>query len=109
MTMGDKLARLLACTGQAQAVDDVIQPALEQLQQGLSSQPARSQGQSEKPAELAFSQSIHTLDFLFLTQLHGILGWAASWPASMHAGRLLQPSLQAFTAGAEQIHTLAPG
>src|SRR5688500_15769379 len=82
-----QLARLGARRRQSEAVGDVVEPALEQLQERLAGDAARPLRLLEVAAELILQHPVDALDLLLLTQLHAV------------AGELLLPRLAVLTRG----------
>src|SRR5688572_1062920 len=74
VTVANQLARLGARGRQAQTVGDVVEPALQQLQQRLAGDPAGPLGLLEVAAELVLEDAVDTLDLLLLAKLHAVAG-----------------------------------
>ena len=72
--MAHELPRLRPRRRQAEAVDDVVEPALEQLQQRLAGDAARPLGRLEVAAELILEHAVDALDLLLLAQLQAVAG-----------------------------------
>ena len=106
----------LACFGarraEAHAVDDVVQPRLQQHQQVLAGVALAARGFLVVTAELALQHAVHALDLLLLAQLQAEVRLARTRRAAMLAGlavelglriegaaRALQEQIGAFTAG----------
>ena len=110
--MADQLPRLRPRRRQAQAVDDVVQPPLEQLQQRFAGDAARALGLLEVAAELVLEHAVDALHFLLLAQLQAVAGELRLARLAVLAGRevaLLDRALLGIAALAleEQLHPLA--
>ena len=60
--------------GEPEAVDHVVEPPLEQLQQRLAGDAALTVGRLEVAAELVLEHPVDALDLLLLAQLHAVAG-----------------------------------
>src|SRR5579883_3057628 len=74
MPMGDELARLRAAVRQVQPVDDVVQTALEQLQERASGLTRNAGRLAEIVLELRFVYAVIAAHLLLLAQLPAVLG-----------------------------------
>ncbi len=74
VSVAHELPRLRPRGRQTQPVDDVVEAALEQLEQRLARDPARAVGGLEVPAELVLEHAVDALDLLLLAQLHAVAG-----------------------------------
>ncbi len=72
VTMAHELPRLRALGREPETVGDVVEPALEQLQQRLTGDAAGAVRHLEVAAELVFEHAVDALDLLLLTQLHAV-------------------------------------
>ena len=72
--MVDQLTGLAAGGGEAEAVDHVVQPALDQAQEVLSGVAAHALGLLVVHVELLLQNAVDELNLLLLGQLQGILG-----------------------------------
>ncbi len=72
MPVANELPRLRPRRRQPEAVDDVVEPALEQLEQRHAGNPARALGRLEVPAELILEHAVDALHFLLLAQLQAV-------------------------------------
>src|SRR5207248_1487608 len=90
VAVAHQLAGLLAGVGKPQAVDDVIQPRLEDLQQVLPGHAGPPGGLLEMLAELPLQDAVHRARLLLLAQLRAVLGHLAS-PLAVLAGRKRTP------------------
>ena len=107
-----QLARLRPRGREAHAVDGVVEPALQQLQQRLAGDAARAVGLLEVAAELILEHAVDALDLLLLAQLHAVADHLGLARAAVLAGRhvaLLDGALLGVAALAleEQLHALA--
>ena len=71
-----ELARLGARGGEAHAVDDVVEAALEQLQQVLAGGARAARRLAVVVAELALEHAVHAAQLLLLAQLQAVVGQA---------------------------------
>src|SRR5881409_3963300 len=74
VAMPDELARLRSGRRQSQPVHDVVQPALEKLQQHLAGDAAGPLRRLEVAAELVLEHSVNPLDLLLLAELKAVAG-----------------------------------
>src|SRR5690606_19575589 len=83
--VADQLARLGAGRAEAHPVDDVVQAALEQLEQVLAGVALATLGLGEIAPELALEHAVHPLDLLLLAKLDPVVGRARARGASVLA------------------------
>src|SRR4051794_12285659 len=106
----DELARLRARGGEAEAVDDVVEPRLEHPQQVLAGDAALAGGLLVVRAELLLEQAVVAARLLLLAQLEQVL--ALLDPAAAVLARRVAPALdrallgQAPLALEEELHAL---
>src|SRR5713101_3918861 len=74
MSVAHELPRLGARRRQPKAVDDVVEPALEQLQQRFARNAARPFGGFEVAPELVLEHAVDALHLLLLAQLQAVAG-----------------------------------
>jgi len=72
--------------GQAHAVNDIVEPALEQGEQVGTRVALAALGFSKVPTELALKHTVHALDLLLFTQLQSVIGRPCTRRAAMLAG-----------------------
>src|SRR5690606_28739333 len=72
VAVAHELPRLCARRREARAIDDVVEPALEQLQQRLTRDAARPLGRLEVAPELVLEHAVDALDLLLLAQLDAV-------------------------------------
>src|SRR6266508_1072427 len=106
----DQLASHVAGLGEAGPVDHVVQPRLEDLQQGLTGLAALAVGFLVVAPELLLEYAVHPAGLLLLTELQQVLGLLEP-SAAVLAGRvraLLDRALRPVALGAlqEQLHLL---
>src|ERR1700733_11837201 len=107
-----QLARLGARCGKTHAVDDVVQPALQELQQRLAGGPGAPRRGLVVIAKLALEHAIHAAQLLLLAQLQTVARQPLAPLALDAAGGHLQLALALERLGAaleEQIRALAAG
>ena len=110
--MGDELPRHRPGRREAQPEDNVIQPPLQQLQQGLPRDSLGALRQPEVAPELGLQDPVDPLDLLLLTQLQAIaLDLRA--PPPVLAGRVLPLLDRALVLEAavplqEELHSFPP-
>src|ERR1700733_2149142 len=107
-----QLARLGARCGKTHAVDDVVQPALQQLQQRLAGSAGAARRRLVVIAKLALEHAIHAAQLLLLAQLQTVVRQPLAPLALDAAGGHLQLALALERLGAaleEQIRALAAG
>jgi hypothetical protein len=68
----DQLPGLTAGSGEARAIDSVIEPPLEKEQQVLAGDPLHARSAFEVVAKLTFENEVDTLNLLLLAQLLAI-------------------------------------
>src|SRR5579884_2869018 len=83
----DELPRLLARVGEAEAVDDVVEAALENLQQVVARHATPPHGLGEVLVELRLHHAVEAADLLLLPQLQAVLGRPAGAPLPVLARR----------------------
>src|SRR5437867_3364600 len=69
-----ELPRLGTRGREAEPIDDVVEPPLEQLEQGLTRDPSRPVGKREVSPELPFEHAVDASQLLLLAQLNRVLG-----------------------------------
>src|SRR6185312_3609872 len=74
VAVADELTRLRARRRQSESVDDVVEPPLEELQQGHAGNAARALGGLEVAAELILEHPVDALHLLLLAQLQAVAG-----------------------------------
>src|SRR5450755_188591 len=104
--MSDQLARLRPARCQVQAVDDVIEPPFEQLQEDLTCLPRHALGLAEVVLELRLEHAVVLAHLLLFAQLaavlrdllaaFGILRFLAGRRAAPFDGALLGQAALAF-------------
>ena len=72
--MRDELARLGAARRQVEPEDDVVEPALEQLQERLAGLTRHARGFAEVVLELVFDDAVVAAHLLLLAQLAAVFG-----------------------------------
>ena len=72
VAVADNLPRLRAAGGQAPAVDDIVQPALQDVEQVFAGDALYAGGLIKYIAELGFRQAIVTPCFLLLAKLQAV-------------------------------------
>src|SRR5688500_2844115 len=70
--MAHELPGLRPRSRQAKPIGDIVQPALEQLQQGLARDAALPLSRLEVPAELILENAVNTCHLLLFTKLHAV-------------------------------------
>src|SRR5207253_1081671 len=111
MAVTHELARLRARGGEAEAVDDVVEPRLEHLQQRLAGDPALLVRLLVVRAELVLEQPVVAARLLLLAQLQQVL--ALLDPAAAVLARRIGATLdrallgEAALALQEELHALA--
>src|SRR5687767_1433450 len=113
MTVAHELPRLRARRREAEPVDDVVEPPLEQLQQRLTCDAALPFGRFEVPAELILEYAVDTLDLLLLAQLNAVayeLGFTRLAVLSRRKVALLDRAFLRVAALPlqEELHSLSP-
>ena len=79
MAVEHQLACGGTCGSHAQAVNDVVEAALEQLQEDLTGDTLHRRSLLEEVAELFFEYAVSVLGFLLLAELYAVLrGFAAT-------------------------------
>ncbi len=112
VAVAHELPRLRPRRGEAEAVGDVVEPPLEQLQQRLAGDAARPLRLLEVAPELVLEHAVDALDLLLLAQLHAVAGQLRLARLAVLPGRevaLLDRALLRVAALAleEQLHPLA--
>src|SRR5205807_8007312 len=87
VTVADELSRLRARGRQPEAVDDVVEPSLQQLQQRLAGDAPRPLGRLEVAPELILQHAVDALDLLLLAQLQAVAGQLRFPRLAVLAGR----------------------
>src|SRR5215203_1930481 len=110
--VADQLARLVAAAGQAAPVDHVVQPGLQQLEQGLAGDALPPGRLDVVVVELLLEDAVDAAGLLLLPELEVVLALLEP-PAAVLAGRvgaLLHRALGALALGAleEELGLLAP-
>src|SRR5262249_30150003 len=113
MAMAHELARLRPRRREAKPVDDVVEPALQHLEQQLARDALRPIGRFEVAAELILEHAVGALDLLLLAQLYAVsheLRFARPPVLSRRHVALLDRALVrvAPLALQEELHALAP-
>src|SRR5262249_11268150 len=90
VAVGDELARLRARVGEAEPVDDVVEPGLEDAEEVLAGLALAPLGLEEVAPELALGDAVDVAGLLFLAQLERVLGDLAP-PGRLRAGRVGPP------------------
>src|SRR6266536_2982347 len=112
VAVSDELAGLVAAGGEVGAVHDVVEPQLEQLEQGLARDAAAPVGFLVHVPELTFEEPVDPAGLLLLSQLEQILALPdAAAPVLARRVRLaLDRALHrvALRSFEEQLHALAP-
>src|SRR5215207_1590689 len=108
----DQLARLVAAAGQPAPVDHVVQPRLQQLEQGLAGDALPAGRLDVVVVELLLEDAVDAAGLLLLPELEVVLALLEP-PAAVLAGRvgaLLHRALGALALGAleEELGLLAP-
>src|SRR5256885_276976 len=101
MPMTDELPGRGARVAEAEAMHDVIEPALHDAQQDLAGVLRRARRQFEVAAELPLQHAVEAFQFLLLAQAHAVLARFPA-PVAVHAGRAIAPvdgALGAFATG----------
>ena len=71
--MAHQLARFCARRGESHPIDDVIQPALEKLQEILAGRTLLLRGPLVVVVELPLEHTVHTTQLLLFTQLQTVV------------------------------------
>ena len=113
VAVAHELTRLRPRRRQAEAVDDVVEPALEQLQQRLARDAARPVGHLEVAPELVLENAVDALDLLLLAQLQAVAHELRLAQLAVLPGRkvaLLDRALLRVAALSleEELHAFAP-
>ena len=87
VAVADKLTSLRTGGGQAQAVDDIVQAALEQGQQVVARDALDARGLVKRAAELRLQHAVGAADLLLFAQLHAVLAHLSRSSLPVHAGR----------------------
>src|SRR5262249_48999818 len=74
VSVAHELPRLRPRRREPEAVDHVVEPSLEQLEQRLARDAASPLGRFEVPAELILAHALDSLDLLLLAQLDAVAG-----------------------------------
>ena len=87
MLVGDDLAGVTPGGGEANAVDDVVEPSLEQAKQVKAGDAGHLCGAIEVESELSFEQEVDPASALLGAKLDAIVGDLATAHLGVHAGR----------------------
>src|SRR5207247_1831863 len=107
-----ELPRLGARGREAEPIDDVVEPPLEQLEQGLARHAPPPVRHREVPPELPFEHTVDASQLLLLTELHRVLGELRSGLAVL--ARRVVPSLDGALVGVapfavqEELQSMTP-
>src|SRR5688500_14765689 len=112
VAVAHQLARLGPRRGEAEAVDHVVEPALEQNEQVDAGDPLAPLRLVEVLAELLLEDPVDALDLLLLAQLGAVVEAAAAAPLPVLAGWVTAPLdgallLEAALPLEEELHALA--
>ena len=95
VTMRDELARLRAARREVQAIDDVVETALEQLQERAAGLTRNARGLAEVVLELRFVHAVVAAHLLLLAQLTAVFGnlraRACRWSSARAPCRAARP------------------
>src|SRR6185369_14550046 len=113
VAVANQLARLRVVGREAEAVDDVVQAALQELQQVLAGDALHPDRLVVVAAELALGQAVDSLDLLLLAQLRAVVRDLATARLPVLAGRVGAALVAALVRVAavpleEQLHVFAP-
>jgi len=81
VAMVDELARLGSGAGESQAPDDVVEPTLEELEEGLSGDAGATCGFGEAAAKLTLEQAVDSTQLLLFAELEAVVGDSATHPS----------------------------
>ncbi len=112
MSVTHELPRLGPRGREPERENDVVQAALELLQEVRARDPLAALGAREGQPELPLEQAVDALDLLFLAELDAVAEQLAA-PAAVLPGRIVAPLngalvLEAAVPLQEQLHPLAP-
>jgi hypothetical protein len=93
------LAALISAKGKKCTVNNIVQPAFQELNQGTPGYAFGFSGDSKKPAKLALQHPIHSFHPLFFSELQGIIRWFRRNPC-VHAWRASPFTKSAFLGNA---------
>src|SRR5207253_11401240 len=108
-----QLARLGVIGREPHPIHDVVEPALEELDQHLAADALGAHCTEEVAAELPLGDAVDALDLLLLAQLLAVVGALAPPRLAVLTGRVA-PALVAALVGVaalpleEELHVLAP-
>jgi hypothetical protein len=88
MVVQHELTPLSAGIRKTKAVDNIIEPALQQDKQIGAGDTSLCLGSFKKQVKLLFRKPVHPFDFLLFTQLNTVIGNFPAPPFSMLAGRI---------------------
>ena len=113
VTVADELARLGVIAREAHAVDDVVEPALEQLDQRVTRDARRLERLVVVAAELALGDAVDALDLLLLAQLLAVVRALAAAVLAVLARRIRAALVAALVRVAtlsleEELHVFTP-
>ena len=99
--MADELAGGAAGVAEAEAVDDVVETQLKELEQDFAGDAAAVGGFLEGLAELPLKQAVLELELLLLAEHHGVVGLLAAGAAGAMLAGAVGAALHGL-AGAEE-------
>src|SRR5690554_1881285 len=88
VAVGDELARLTAGVSDPQAVDDVVQPRLQELQEDRAGRALGLGGLLEEVVELLLAHVVVDAQLLLLAQAHPVVARLAATALAVLAGRV---------------------
>ena len=74
VSVADELACSVAAVGEAEAIDDVVEAALQHLEKDFAGDAAAAGGLFKEPAELLFEHAVLIPEFLLFREGDGIVG-----------------------------------
>src|SRR6185312_8735062 len=112
VSVANQLASLRVIGGEPQAIDDVVETPLEELEQVLTGHALHADRLEVVAAELALGEAVHPLHLLLLAQLRAVVGELAAarlavLPGSIGAAFVAALVGVAAVALEEQLHVLA--
>jgi hypothetical protein len=113
VTVANQLARFGVIRGEAHAVDDVVEAALEELDQRVTRDALGANGLVVVAAELLLGNAVDALDLLLLAQLLAVVRALAATALAVLTGRIratLVPTLVrvATLSLEEELHVFTP-